>query len=456
MKIIRSILLLTTILFATSSTNAQEHDSQKSSDKHFYIGTHAAAAIAESNFCAFGADKFYPGWNAGLNAGYQLTRIWSLELSSSWSRVSLAEQDCCLSRNYILGSDLNRYYDRSILPEGMIGQYYNNIRSNVFVQRYGLQINFNILGLFNRTKGGPWELNLSPSIYAAGTHASILTKDTKTPIAKNITTWHLGYGGQLFASYAVADNMHVGFYGAYTQYVGRPIDGLPRVHSTNYTVDAGVKFIVTFNKKRNSTIISDTDVTSLIPEAALADLANQQELSFQEDTHEKVLPQISDSSLVSAEKTAIGQEDTDSTISIQEKTKEDETETVGEKVAEKIQNNPTSTGQEEILSLKTPFPIIYFSFNSVWIEPEQRIKVDEIVKALKADHSVRIRIVGWGDEVGGQNVNKRVSLQRAEAVKKKLVRNLIDTNRIEVVGGGIAPNATTPEKGRIAIVQIIP
>lgn len=30
---------------------------------------------------------------------------------------------------------------------------------------------------------------------------------------------------------------------------------------------------------------------------------------------------------------------------------------------------------------------------------------------MKADKSIRIRITGWGDDIGGEEVNKRVSLQ---------------------------------------------
>ena len=461
MKIIRSILLFSAMFLATESVCAQESKSQKFNNEGFYIGTHAATAVAESNFSSFGVDKFYPGWDVGVNAGYRFTSIWSLELSASWSQVSLAEQGCCLSRNYVLGSDLNRYYEPSIIPEGVVTQHYENLMSKVFVQRYGLQVNFNVLGLFKRTKQGPWGLELSPALYAAGTHANILTKTNKVPMAKNITAWHLGYGGQFFTSYAVAKNMHLGIYGAYTQYVGTPIDGLPRVHSTNYTVDAGVKFIVTFNKRKN-TVIPEKEAVPLISDKSVVNLDDNQELSSKEAQTEEVPTQAEASTpdmQIVTEATTADPKNTDSTTSyqkeIKEATKKEITEKVAEEVVEKIQNIPAGASKEG-LSMETPFPIIYFSFNSVWIEPGQRVKIDEIAKALKADRSIRVRVIGWGDEIGGDSINKRVSFQRAEAVKKRLERHLISADRIEIVGGGIAPNATTPEEGRIAIVQIIP
>ena len=421
------------MLMATLSISAKGAESQKTNRVGFYVGTHAALATAESGFSSFGANKFHPGWNAGINTGYRFTNIWSLEVSGSWSHVSLSAQDCCLSRKYAFGSDLNRYHELSIIPEGVATQYYENLMSTVFVQRYGLQVNFNVLGLFKRTKQGPWGLELSPAIYVAGTNANILTKANKISIAKNITTWNLGYGGQLFTSYAVAENTYIGIYGAYTQYVGRPIDGLPRVHSTNYTVDAGVKFIVAFNRKKN-TPISEADITTLISDKSFANIDNEQDIL----PHEESPKEVSSDATVSTDTT---------TKKLQETPKQEEEVATGTSI---------SISQEEKLTLETPFPIIYFSFNSVWIEFGQRSKVEEIAQTLKANHSIRIRIIGWGDEVGGDNVNKRVSLQRAEAVKKRLERCLISADRIEIVGGGIAPNAPSPEEGRIAIVQIIP
>ena len=440
MKTTRLILLLPALLLATISVSAGERDSLKFDKERIYVGTHAALTTAESNFSSFGANSFHLGWNMGLNAGYQLTDLWSVELLASWSQVALSEQNCCLARNYILGSDFNRYHPLSVIPEGVNGYHYSNLKSRVFVQRYGLQVNFNILGLFHSTKEGPWGLDVSPAIYAAGTHARIIAKDSKTPIAKNITSWHLGYGGQLFASYAIAENMKVGVYGAYTQYVGRPIDGLPRVHSTNYTVDTGVKFIYSFKKKKTSAL-QENDM-ALIAGTYAEDVFDNQEDSAYTPVFEEVAPEALDS--VSTDTIMVEQQCTDSTTY-----KEEE-------APMEAQENLDNTSKEETLSMETPFPIIYFSFNSVWVEPGQRAKIKEIAKALKSDYTGNIRVIGWGDEVGGDNVNKRVSLQRAEAVKKRLGMYHIPAERIEIIGGGIAPNAPTPEEGRIAIIQLIP
>lgn len=117
-----------------------------------------------------------------------------------------------------------------------------------------------------------------------------------------------------------------------------------------------------------------------------------------------------------------------------------------EQPKEEVKDVAASTIVED----STQFPIIYFSFNSIWIEPSERAKVKEIADMMKSDKSIRIRITGWGDEVGGEDVNSRVSLQRAEAVKRVLGQWLIPAERVETVGGGINRNAASEAEARNA------
>ena len=412
------VLLFLTMIFSATFVHAEKTDSLKQKGEvGFYVGTHAGTSIAESNFTSFGVDKFRPSWNAGINTGYRFTSIWSLELVASWNYLSLSAQDCCVDYHYFLGSDLNRYHP-SLIPSDTKGLYYENVLSRTFVQRYGLQVNFNLLGLFNRTKESPWRLEVSPTAYVANTHSHLLDKQNNASFKKNIVGWHLGYGGQLFTSYAFAENMLVGIYGGYTQYFGKQIDGLPRIHSTNYTVDAGVKFIYTFSKKRKETpsgfIDIAPDISSFVPNDSITESSLEASVT------------ISDSTIAA-----------DTTI-------------VETQVAPALSNN-----ERENQFLESPFPIIHFSFNSVWIEISQRAKLKEIANKMKEDRSIRIRVTGWGDEVGGDEINKHVSLLRAEAVKRRLEEWLIPADRIEIVGGGIAYNAPSLKDSRSATIIII-
>ena len=80
----------------------------------------------------------------------------------------------------------------------------------------------------------------------------------------------------------------------------------------------------------------------------------------------------------------------------------------------------------------------------------ERDKVRQMADMLKADKSIRIRVTGWGDPVGGEAVNQRVSLQRAEAVKRVLGQWLIPADRVETVGAGIKHDAASYDEARVA------
>ena len=420
------VILLTLVLSAPIVSAQEEKPVQKNYTRGWYVGAQAGMPMAEADFSSFGADKFRPGWTAGVHAGYRFTPVWSLELSASWGQTFLAAQSCCYERNYFLGADHNRY--RYTIPEGLGGWYYNDLKSHTFVHRYGLQVNMNVFGLFNATKNSRWRLEVSPAVYAVGTSSDLMTKADNTPVADNINKWHLGYGGLAQVSYAVADNMNIGIYGGFTHLTGKPLDGMPELHSTNFIIDLGVKFSFAFGGKKRACKSAPAVVPAVVTPTVPAEQPKQ----------------------VVEEVVAVPEEKTESveeviatdTVAVQPIQQEVVSEQPKE-VMEEVATTPVVTSTRE-------FPVIYFSFNSVWIEPSERAKVKEIADMMKADKSFRIRITGWCDEIGGEEVNKRVSLQRAEAVKRVLGQWLIPAERIETVGGGIKRDAASDAEARNA------
>ena len=383
----------------------------------FYVGLHTGMPLAEANLASFAADKYRPAWSMGIHTGYRFTEAWSLELTAAWGQLFLAEQDCCQQYGYILGSDLKRYLPRRF-PTDMDGISYADLLSRVFVQRYGVQANMNILGLFAPAGKSPWRLEFSPALYAVGTSASLVDKADKAPLAENVSSWHLGYGAQLSASYALTERMSVGLYGGFTQLTGKPMDGMPRIHSTNYIADAGVKFTLSLGKAKKD----DSPVLPAAPSPAPA-------------TEEPVdtLP-------------AAAPVDTLPTAPV---------DTLPAVAPTPIEE-PAAPVEEVAAPEVSPFPTIYFSFNSVWIEVSERDKVRQMAEMMKADKSIRIRVTGWGDPIGGEAVNQRVSLQRAEAVKRVLGQWLIPADRVETVGAGIKHDAASYDEARGATtIEII-
>ena len=413
------ILSLSAWLLAAFSVSAEETDSLQSAWERVYVGAQAGVPIAEADFSSFAADKYRPAWSMGIHTGYRFTDVWSLELSATWGQLFLAEQDCCQQYGFVLGSDLKRYLPGRF-PADMEGITYADLLSRTFVQRYGLQANMNILGFFGLTRKSPWRFELSPVLYAVGTSADLVDKTGKASFAENISSWHLGYGAQLNVSYALTERMRVGLYGGFTQLTGKQMDGMPRVHSTNYIADGGVKFTLSLGKAKKD----DSSVLPIVPSPAPV-------LEEPVDTLHAVVP-------VDADTLPAPPADT----------------LVAEPVLPAEQ--PVAPIEEVTAPEVSPFPVIYFSFNSVWIEVSERDKVKQMAEMMKADKSIRIRVTGWGDPIGGEAVNQRVSLQRAEAVKRVLGQWLIPADRVETVGAGIKHDATSHAEARGATtIEII-
>lgn len=421
------VVCLCMAMYSPLALQAQENDIPKPKDysRSWYVGAQAGMPMAESTFSSFGADKFRLGWNAGIHGGYRINRVWSVEATANWGRLSLAEQSCCYDRGYFLGTDWNRY--RYVIPEGMDGHYFKDLKSRVSVQRYGAQVNMNVLGFFNRTKDSRWRLELSPAVYAVGASSDLFTKADNAPVAANLNDWHLGYGGQAQVSYTVVDNINIGVYGGFTHLTGNPMDGMPELHSTNFIVDAGVKFSFAFGGKKKV----GKSVAGVAPVATVTSaVATEQPKQEVEKVATVPVQEAVDSVAVATVNPTITTDNPETVISIEAESR--------------VEKSPTEVVTE------SQFPVIYFSFNSVWIEPSERGKVKEIADRMKADKSICVRVTGWGDAIGGEEANKHVSLQRAEAVKRVLGQWLIPADRIETVGGGINRTAATDAEARNA------
>lgn len=200
------------------------------------------------------------------------------------------------------------------------------------------------------------------------------------------------------------------------------MDGMPELHSTNFIIDAGVKFSFAFGGKKRA---CKSATAAVVPAVVSPTVSTEQPKQVVEEVVETPQEVIAT--------------DTVAVQPIQQ-------EVVSEQPKEVVEEVATTS----VVTSTREFPVIYFSFNSIWIESSERAKVKEIADMMKADKSICIRITGWGDEIGGEEVNKRVSLQRAESVKRVLGQWLVPAERIETVGGGIKRDAASDVEARNA------
>ena len=104
---------------------------------------------------------------------------------------------------------------------------------------------------------------------------------------------------------------------------------------------------------------------------------------------------------------------------------------------EPVDKAETKVAEQDIKeSAKVTFPVIYFTFNSIDIQQNEETKLNAILKTLKENPNMKVTVTGWCDTKGSVAVNKRISRQRAEAVKTWLVKNGIEASRITAIGNG--------------------
>ena len=372
-----------------SFAKAEVKEDGKTGQQGWYIGVEGGMPFGFSTFSSFGHDKTRLGWAAGLYGGYRFNSIFSAELSAKYGEMNLSAQDCCVERNYWLGSD-GMLYNAGVL--GMDSWEYANLKSHIRMGRYGARVNVNLLGLFHQTANSRWDLAVSPHIYAVTTKADIQTIADDAKVMKGSTNWHFGYGADLQVGYQLTSCLKLGFYSGLTRLTGERMDGMPEhLHKNNFVWESGIRLGISFAKAKKKNV--DVETTPIAePELRTTEPEVQQLETTPKET------------------------------------------TLQQETAEKAE---TRTGEQEVVEQpKATFPVVYFAFNSIGIKQSELSKLNGILRTLKENPKMKVTVTGWCDTKGSVAVNKRVSRQRAEAVKTWLVKNGIEASRITAIGNG--------------------
>ena len=392
------IRLLVTVLVSILSfsfAKAEASNRNLPDSKGWYLGVDGGLPFGLSTFSSFGHDKTHLGWAAGIYGGYRFNPIFSAELSARYGEVNLSAQDCCVERNYWLGSD-GILYKAGVL--GMDSWEYAQLKSHVRMGWYGARVHVNLLGLLRNTAHSRWTVAVSPHLYAVTTCADIQTLADHAEVMKGSTRWHLGYGASLQAGYQLTSNLNLGIYSGLTRLSGERMDGMPEhLHKNNFVWESGIRLGISFSKKKNKIV-----ETPSVPQTEVL----HQDTILSENVNQK------------------------------EKETEDKAET---KVVEQDIKEP----------VKVTFPVIYFSFNRITIRPSEVSKLKSILHILKENPEMKVTVTGWCDTRGSVAVNRRISRQRAQVLKTWLVKRGIAASRISVIGKGSDASRTAPKARRV-------
>ena len=385
----RLLVAMLAFILPFAFVKAEVKEDGKTISQGWYVGIEGGMPFGFSTFSSFGHDKTHLGWAAGLYGGYRFNSIFSAELSAKYGEVNMSAQDCCIERNYWLGSD-GVLYKAGVL--GMDSWEYANLKSHVRMGRYGARVNVNLLGLFHKTANSRWDLAVSPHIYAVTTKADIQTIAGDAKVMKGSANWHLGYGADLQVGYQLTSCLKLGIYSGLTRLTGERMDAMPEhLHKNNFVWESGIRLGISFAKakKKNvaveTTPIKELEVPTTEPEVQQLE-TTPKETTLQQETAEKAA---------------------------------------------------TRVGEQEVVEQpKATFPIVYFAFNSIGIKQSELSKLNAILHTLKENPQMKVTVTGWCDTKGSVAVNKRISRQRAETVKTWLVKNGIEANRITAIGNG--------------------
>lgn len=392
----RLLVAMLAFILPFAFVKAEVKEDGKTISQGWYVGIEGGMPFGFSTFSSFGHDKTHLGWAAGLYGGYRFNSIFSAELSAKYGEMNLSAQDCCVERNYWLGSD-GVLYKAGVL--GMDSWEYANLKSHVRMGWYGARVNVHLLGLFHETSNSRWDLAVSPHIYTVTTKADIQTIADDAKVMKGSANWHLGYGADLQVGYQLTSCLKLGIYSGLTRLTGERMDAMPEhLHKNNFVWESGIRLGISFAKAKKKNVAVETTpiveqkVPTTEPEAPMAEPEAPQQVTT---------PQA---------------------------------DTLQQEIAEKAE---TRVGEQEVVEQpKATFPVVYFAFNSIGIKQSELSKLNGILRTLKENPNMKVTVTGWCDTKGSVAVNKRISRQRAETVKAWLVKNGIEASRITAIGNG--------------------
>lgn len=341
----------------------------------FYAGDFRSVSRGNNNWA---------GYMFGLQGSYQFNPIFGARLSVDYGSNRAGSQR--YEDDFVLLPNGNTYYNVDF-PEG--GSYYKDLYSSVHSWNFGLNAEVNLLNLFRRSDGDRrWAVVLAPGIYLQKFSSTVKNRSNDEQFADKLDNKvNLGLGGDLAVRYRINHNFDVQLKGGMIWINNQDFDGINSINTTKHnsmvTAQVGLIWKVGNSKGRKK--------DNIMYAPGYLPMWKRATKTVTKVVHDTIY--------------------------------------IEQKVLEKSPEVVVCKGFPKDL------PAVYFERGKWKLDTDKYAReLFTIAKTLKENPEVQIDICGYADHTGGEAINKKVTLKRAEALKKFLVKVGIEPERLHTYG----------------------
>lgn len=109
---------------------------------------------------------------------------------------------------------------------------------------------------------------------------------------------------------------------------------------------------------------------------------------------------------------------------------------IAQQVSEPVQNQEAVLVKQDTVDPLNQPVRVHFYFNRADIRKEYLPYLNVVARFMKTHPSVKVKIVGYTDDVGSKSYNDRLARKRALSVKNYLVKQGVEPSRIVIEGVG--------------------
>jgi outer membrane protein OmpA-like peptidoglycan-associated protein len=371
------------------------------------IGVNVGSPFYWGDFKSFSADKDYYGLDGGLQLTYQVSSLLGITFSGDYGTNKTGNR--AYAKNYLLDKKGYTYYTPQSATTATYGTLYGKTRH----LSLGLGVDINLLRLLTSNPNRRFAILLTPTAWVQKFSSDIykLSDDSKFTDGSMEQSWHMALGGSLSLRYRASKTIDLQLKNTFAYIYNNKFDGIETdlVTRQNYMWIPQLGIVFKLGNTQKSGKID-----------------NMLYYGKREAPAPVVEPQTEPAK--------------EEAVVIAEQPKPEPQKEEPQPIVEKA--------KEEIPTL----PILYFSFNRWDIQTEtQADDLRTIVETVGKFADCPIILKGYGDHRGSNLANKHVSQKRADAVRKYLINQGIDGNRISAEGCGKDVSVADKEARRVEI-----